>query len=157
GSVAAHRVHGLRGDHQSLAGAVRPRLHAVNLILERALDDIDDLFARMPVPDGLRRRADLDSVLDHLTPRSVQVVVLKIGPLDARCLRLWRAGQALLRAGQIETPLMCGGLRAQSRFSGRVLRWSADGLERCAELFAEQLRLLPGGEVPALVSLVEVG
>src|SRR6185312_16619345 len=34
---------------------------------------------------------------------------------------------------------------------------SAQGTERRADLAREQLRLLPGGEVPAAVDLVEVG
>src|SRR6478672_12026296 len=78
GSVAANGVNGLRRDHQGFAGAIGAGLLAVDLVLERALDDIDDLLAWMPVPDGLRLRADLDAVLDHFAPCSAQIVVLKI-------------------------------------------------------------------------------
>ena len=61
-------------------------------------------------------------------------------------------------------PPSCFGGRASSAMGRRTIRSEGDGLrarperlERSADLGREQLRLLPGGEVSALVDLVEVG
>src|SRR6476620_4307402 len=62
----------------------------------------------MFVPDGLRFGADHDAVLDHFAPRDAQVVVLQIGPLDARYLCLCGGGRALSRAGHIELLRLVG-------------------------------------------------
>src|SRR5215470_14281990 len=59
----------------------------------------------MLVPDRLSLGADHDAVLDHFASRGAQVVMLQIGPLDARYLRLCGGGRALSRAGHIE--LLC--------------------------------------------------
>src|SRR5215831_2829470 len=59
----------------------------------------------MLVPDRLSLGADHDAVLDHFASRGAQVVMLQIGPLDARYLCLCGGGRALSRAGHIE--LLC--------------------------------------------------
>src|SRR5262249_34846 len=46
-----HRVNRLGRHDQRFAGAVRLRRLTVDLILERAFEDVDDLLARMLVPD----------------------------------------------------------------------------------------------------------
>jgi hypothetical protein len=61
------------------------RLLAVDLILERPFEDVDDLFARMLVPDGRRVGGDVDAVLDDLASRSAEIV-LEIGASEARDL-----------------------------------------------------------------------
>ena len=79
-----HRVDRFGRDHQGLARADRPRRLAIDLVLQRALQDINDLFARMPVSDGRCLRADLHAVLDDLAPTNAQIVLLEIGALDSR-------------------------------------------------------------------------
>jgi hypothetical protein len=51
------RVNSLSRHHQNFAGAVRLRRLTVDPILERAFEDVDDLLARMLVPDRRRVRA----------------------------------------------------------------------------------------------------
>lgn len=80
------RVDGFGRNHQRLAGVVRPRGLAVDLVLQRPVQDVDDLLARVLVPDGGRLRSDFNEVLDHLAPGDAEVVLLKIGAVQARCL-----------------------------------------------------------------------
>src|SRR5262245_35673877 len=75
-------VNRLGRDDQSLAGVVCLRPRTVDLILERPLEDVDDLLTRMFVPDQRRFVADLDAVLDDLPPRSTQILPLQIDPRD---------------------------------------------------------------------------
>ena len=75
-------------DDQSLAGVVCLRGHAVDLILERPLEDVDDLLTRMLVPDRRGLVAVLDAVLDDLPSRSAQILPLQIDPRDSGYLGL---------------------------------------------------------------------
>jgi hypothetical protein len=52
--------------------------------LQRAFEDIDDLFARMLVPDERNVRAYFDSVLNDLASRDAEIVLLEIRPIDPR-------------------------------------------------------------------------
>src|SRR5215472_3677695 len=56
------------------------RLLPVDLVLERALEHVDDLFARMRVPGRRLARQDVDDHLDGFAPGDAQVVPLEIGP-----------------------------------------------------------------------------
>src|SRR5262249_14173779 len=66
-------------DHQGFAGAVRLRLPAVDRVFERPREDVDDLLARVLVPDRRRLRAEFDAVLDHCASGNAEVVRLQIG------------------------------------------------------------------------------
>jgi hypothetical protein len=50
----------LRRHCQRLAGVDDRRRLAVEVVLQRPFQDIDDLFARMLVPDKRRLRTDVD-------------------------------------------------------------------------------------------------
>src|SRR5262245_51609775 len=64
GRVAAadvpHRVDRSGRDGQGVPGVTRPRRLSLDLILQRPFEDVDDLFARMGVPDRWCFGADLD-------------------------------------------------------------------------------------------------
>src|SRR5262245_22451501 len=77
GADVPHRVDGLGRHDQGLAGFVRLRRPAVDRVLERAFEDVDDLLARVHVPDGGSLRAELDPILDQLAPGDAEVVVLQ--------------------------------------------------------------------------------
>src|SRR5262249_24597218 len=62
------------------------RLAAVDGVLERALEDVDDLLARVLMPDDRRLEADLDAVLDDLAAGDAEVAVLKVGAPEPRRL-----------------------------------------------------------------------
>src|SRR5262245_54273478 len=62
GADVPHCMRRLGRDGQCLAGAGRDRRLAVDVVLERPLEDVDDLLARMLVPDVGSVRADLDAV-----------------------------------------------------------------------------------------------
>jgi len=53
-------------DEQDVAGLERHSWPSFDLILQRALQDIDDLFARMGVPGGDISRVEVDAYLDDL-------------------------------------------------------------------------------------------
>jgi hypothetical protein len=53
-------------DEEDLAGLDRHRRLIRHLVLQRACEDMDDVFARMPVPRGRASRIDLDAGLDDL-------------------------------------------------------------------------------------------
>src|SRR5262245_23038450 len=74
------------GHRQRFAGAVGLTADAVDVVLERSLEDVDDLLARMPVPDDRSLRAELDAVLDDHAARDAELVMLKIGAEEARGL-----------------------------------------------------------------------
>jgi hypothetical protein len=68
------------------AGTVSPspgfdsdRRLAVDLVLERSLEDVDDLLTGVLVPDERRLRTDVDAVLDYFAPRNPKIVPLHIG------------------------------------------------------------------------------
>src|SRR5919202_4477732 len=91
-----HRVDRFGRDEQDVAGVERRRWLALDLILQRPFQDIDDLFARMLVLDERRFRADVDAVLDDLASRDAEIVLLEIRAPDSRRLLL-RAGHVTLR------------------------------------------------------------
>src|SRR5262245_57841328 len=74
-------------DEQDVAGLERDRRLALDLILQRAFEDIDDLFARMPVPRERHSRVEVDSHLDDLASGDAEIVPLEIGAFDSRLLR----------------------------------------------------------------------
>jgi SnoaL-like domain len=63
-----HRVNRSSWDGQGVTGVKRPRRLAFDLILQRPVKDIDDLFTRMSVLDCWRVRVDVDARLNDLTP-----------------------------------------------------------------------------------------
>src|SRR5712691_10831137 len=74
-------------DEQDVAGLERHRRLALDLILQRAFEDIDDLFARMPVLVERHARVELYARLDDLASGEAEIVPLEIGALDSRLLR----------------------------------------------------------------------
>ena len=52
GADVLHSVDRFGRDHQALAGADRRRWLAVDVVLQRSFQDVDDLFTRMLVPKG---------------------------------------------------------------------------------------------------------
>src|SRR5262249_34434289 len=81
------RVDSLGRDEEDLAGIDGRRRPPLHLVLQRPFEDIDDLFARMHVPDRRHVRADHHAVLDDLASRHAEIVLLEIGPLESRGLR----------------------------------------------------------------------
>src|SRR5262245_45999623 len=66
------RVNGSGWDEQDVAGLERSRRLALDLILQRAVEDIDDLFARMLVPGRDHSRVEVDSHLNDLASGDVE-------------------------------------------------------------------------------------
>src|SRR2546426_2523312 len=60
-------------DEEDLAGLERPRRLALDLILQRALEDIDDLFARMRVLGEEHSRVYVDTRLDDLASGDAEI------------------------------------------------------------------------------------
>src|SRR5271157_4179775 len=81
------RVNRSGRDEQDVVGLERHRRLALDLILQRAFEDIDDLFARMPVLGELHSRVELHARLDDLASGDAEIVPLEIGALDSRLLR----------------------------------------------------------------------
>jgi hypothetical protein len=79
-------------DEQDIAGLERRRRLALDLILQRTREDVDDLFARMPVSAECCCRVELDAHLYDLAARYAQIVALEIDAPDVLLLRL-RHGQ----------------------------------------------------------------
>jgi len=84
GADVAHRVDDPGRDGQGLAGLVHLRRLAVDLVLQRACQHVDDLLARMGVPDRGRARLDVDARLDHLASGHGKVVALQVGAPQSR-------------------------------------------------------------------------
>src|SRR5215207_4470654 len=91
GAYVLHRVDSFSRDEKDLARVERRRWLVLDLILQRAFQDIDDLFARMEVLEGWRFRADVHAVLDDFASGNAEIVVLEIGALDSRRLLLGAA------------------------------------------------------------------
>src|SRR5829696_10552273 len=81
------RVDSTGWNEQHAARLQRRRRLAVQFILQSPFKDIDDLFARMPVPAERYARAEVDAHLDDLASGDAEIVLLEIGPLDSRLLR----------------------------------------------------------------------
>jgi hypothetical protein len=64
------RVDRSGGDERHIAGLERYRRLALDLIFDRALDDIDDLFARMRVLAERRSAVEVDARLNDPVPQS---------------------------------------------------------------------------------------
>src|SRR5262249_53191209 len=79
GADVADTVDGSGRNEQDVPCAERRRLPAVDLVLQGPFEDVDDLFARMRVPDERRLRGEVDAVLDDLSSRDAQRVSLEIG------------------------------------------------------------------------------
>src|SRR5262245_36134173 len=75
------------GNHQRLARAHDHRVSSfLDHVFKSSLKDVDDLLARMLVPDRGNVRTDFDSVLNHHAARSAEVLLLKVGAVDSRYL-----------------------------------------------------------------------
>src|SRR5215212_866623 len=96
GAHILHRVDRFGRHEEDLARLERRRWLALEPILQRPFQDIDDLFARMLVLEGWRFRADVHAVLDDFASGNAEIVLLEIGALDSRRLLL-RAAHATLR------------------------------------------------------------
>src|SRR5918993_3848925 len=96
GAYVLHRVDRFSRDEKDLARVERRRWLALDLILKRPFEDIDDLFARMEVLEGWRFRANVHAVVDDFASENAEIVLLEIGALDSRRLLL-RAAHVTLR------------------------------------------------------------
>src|SRR5215831_669391 len=105
----AHRVDRSGRDGQGVTGIARPGRLALNLILQRPFEDVDDLFARMRVPDGWCFGADVDALLDDLAPGDAEIVLLQLGAPQSRCLLYpsARAAAAILGRAHCRLPGWC--------------------------------------------------
>src|SRR5215212_1149700 len=61
-------------DEQDVAGLERHRRPALDLILQRAFEDIDNMFARMAMPAERRPGVELDARLYDLAAGDAQIV-----------------------------------------------------------------------------------
>src|SRR5215213_4237368 len=86
-----HRVDRFGRDEKDLARVDRGRWLALDLILQRPFEDIDDLFARMLVLEGQRLRANVHAVLDDFASGNAEIVLLEIGAPDSLRLLLGAA------------------------------------------------------------------
>src|SRR6186997_2211938 len=126
---------GFGGNRQRLARAHRGRRFAVYLVLERPLEHVDDLLARMPVSDRRRVRVDLDAVLDDLTPRHAEVVPLEVGAGESRNLLCRHGSSFQWAAPACEAAVTCSrygarnSVSAASRASGAcsATQWPLPG------------------------------
>jgi hypothetical protein len=105
----AHRVDRLGRDQEDLAGIERRGLAAVDGLLERALQDVDDLLARVLVPGRWRVGSDIDAILNDLAAGNAQIVALEIGAGEAGD---WRR--------------VHGNLRGSRSATMRIVRWKHD-------------------------------
>src|SRR5215510_13831106 len=72
-------------DEQHIAGLDRHRL-AANLVLERAFDNVDNLFARMRMHRGDISGIEIDAHLDDLASGCAEIVALQVGAFGSRLL-----------------------------------------------------------------------
>jgi hypothetical protein len=77
-----HRVRRLGRDEQDVACVEWCGRTAVDPVLERPLGDVDDLLARMLVPDGRCVRADVGAALNDLASGNAEIDVAT-APLPA--------------------------------------------------------------------------
>jgi hypothetical protein len=85
-------------DEEDLASLDCRRRLVLDLLLLRAFEDIDGLFARMPVPRGRASPIDLDPGLDDLAPGNAEIVILEIGAPDPGLRRVAVNLLSLVRA-----------------------------------------------------------
>jgi hypothetical protein len=71
-------------DEEDVAGLERHWRLALDLILQRALEDIDDLFARMRVLAEGRSRIEVNAYLEGLASGDAEIVPLQVRALDSR-------------------------------------------------------------------------
>src|SRR5262245_19266317 len=84
GADVPGRVHRAGRNEKDLPGRQGDRRFAFEAIFQGAFDHIDDLFAGVAVVWREHAGRDIDAGLDELASRDAQIVLLKIGALDAR-------------------------------------------------------------------------
>src|SRR5262245_25650282 len=75
-------MEGVSRDEQHVADVDGPRPLAVDVIDQRAVEDVDDFLARVLVTWGGRTRLEVDAGLDCLAARDAEVVALQVGAAD---------------------------------------------------------------------------
>src|SRR5712671_7437184 len=80
------RMDGSGRDEEHVAGLERHRRLSLDLIFQRAGEDIDDLFARMRVVAEGHSRVEVDAYLDGLASGDTEIVPLQVGTLDSGLL-----------------------------------------------------------------------
>ena len=83
------------GDEKHVAGLQRGGRLALDLVFQRAFEDVDDLFARMGVAAEGRARRKVDADLERLVAGDAEIVPLQIGSRDS---------PGLLRPRDVRTP-----------------------------------------------------
>src|SRR5262249_42519367 len=76
------RVDGAGRDEQDVAGLERHRRLALDVILQRAFEHVDDLLARMGVPGEGGARGEVDAHLEDLASADAEIVALQVGAPD---------------------------------------------------------------------------
>src|SRR5580700_7411917 len=119
GAGVAYRVDYPGRYGQGLAGVVHLGGLAVDLVLQRACQDVDDLLTRMGVPDRGRARLDVDARLDHLASGNGKVVALQAGAPQPRRELDRRARDVAVLLGGAHLGLPAGGVRNDATIPAR--------------------------------------
>ena len=82
GADILHRVDRLGRDEEDVARLESRRRFPLDFVLQRAFEDVDDLLARMLVPDRRRLRSDVDTVLDDLASGGAEIALLEVRACD---------------------------------------------------------------------------
>jgi hypothetical protein len=82
----AHRVDYSCRDGQGVPGVVGPGRLAVELVLQRPFQDVDDLLAGVGVLDQRCGRAEVDARLDDLASEDAEILLLEVGAPESRRL-----------------------------------------------------------------------
>ena len=122
GAGVAYRVGYPGRDGQGLAGVVHLGGLAVDLVLQRAFQDVDDLLTRMGVPDRGRVRLDVDARLDHLASGDGKVVALQAGAPQSRRELDRRAWDGAVLLGGAHLGLPAGGVRNDATIPAAAFR-----------------------------------
>ena len=111
-----------RRDEEDIPGLQRHRRLALESVLPRPLEDIDDLLAGMPVTRGDRSRIQFNAHLDHFASRGAEVV-----PLQFRAIGSHLLGHSPCAARGTCSEQHCRG-KSKSQFH-QTLLWSSASFE----------------------------
>src|SRR6185295_3784761 len=87
------RMRRVGGNEEDVSGLERDRRLVADLILKRAFEDVDDLFAGVGVLAERHAGREVDAYLDGLASGCTEIVPLQVGSRDPALLRLraeWR-------------------------------------------------------------------
>src|ERR1700722_19356573 len=119
GAGVTYRVDDPGRDGQGLAGVVHLGGLAVDLIFQRACQDVDDFLTRMGVPDRGRVRLHVDAGTDSLASGDGKVVALQAGAPQSRRDLDRRARDVGVLLGGAHLGLPEGGVRNDATIPAR--------------------------------------